>query len=182
MEGAGECVCLFKCSLCQHDKEFDGFIRNTKALFSRVRRAPLGSTQSADKLEKKKRGEGGRGRGSGGRKVETFPDYVWAWPSFQGTWSCGHIPCPNAAALDGKARCVLVSLLKTRTLLKDRSNLVLSHSVFWCPHCSPSRISHIPPFLIMSPVCCMSHFPFHLCPWYSSVFGQHLAYDTCLQI
>lgn len=57
-----ECVCLFKCSLCQHDKEFDGFIRNTKALFSRVRRAPLGSTQSADKLEgKKKKREWGGG-------------------------------------------------------------------------------------------------------------------------
>lgn len=64
MEGAGECVCLFKCSLCQRDKEFDGFIRNTKALFSRVRRAPLGSTQSADKLEKKKKKEA-----AGGRKV-----------------------------------------------------------------------------------------------------------------
>lgn len=58
-----ECVCLFKCSLCQRDKEFDGFIRNTKALFSRVRRAPLGSTQSADKLEGKKKKKGGMGGG-----------------------------------------------------------------------------------------------------------------------
>jgi len=58
LEGA----CLFKCSLCQSDKEFDGFIRNTKALFSRVRRAPLGSTQSADKLEGKKK-KGGMGGG-----------------------------------------------------------------------------------------------------------------------
>lgn len=50
----GQGVCLFKCTLCQCDKEFDGFIRNTKALFSRVRLTPLSSTQSADKLQKRK--------------------------------------------------------------------------------------------------------------------------------
>lgn len=50
----GQGVCLFKCTLCQRDKEFDGFIRNTKALFSRVRLTPLSSTQSADKLQKRK--------------------------------------------------------------------------------------------------------------------------------
>jgi hypothetical protein len=48
-EREGQGVCLFKCTLCQCDKEFDGFIRNTKALFSRVRLTPLNSTQSADK-------------------------------------------------------------------------------------------------------------------------------------
>lgn len=48
-------VCRFKCTLCQCDKEFDGFIRNTKALFSRVRLTPLSSTQSADKLQKRKK-------------------------------------------------------------------------------------------------------------------------------
>lgn len=52
--GRGRGVCLFKCTLCQRDKEFDGFIRNTKALFSRVRLTPLSSTQSADKLLKRK--------------------------------------------------------------------------------------------------------------------------------
>lgn len=51
----GQGVCLFKCTLCQCDKEFDGFIRNTKALFSRVRLTPLSSTQSADKLQKRKK-------------------------------------------------------------------------------------------------------------------------------
>lgn len=50
----GQGVCLFKCTLCQCDKEFDGFIRNTKALFSRARLTPLSSTQSADKLQKRK--------------------------------------------------------------------------------------------------------------------------------
>lgn len=69
MEGAGECACLFKGSLCQHDKEFDGFIRNTKALFSRVRRASLGSSQSADKLGKKKKKSKKEAMGRGKSKL-----------------------------------------------------------------------------------------------------------------
>lgn len=85
-----ECACLFKCSLCQRDKEFDGFIRNTKALFSRVRRAPLGSTQSADKLEGKK-----KKKGEWGEECLNFPWLHVGWP---GSWSCEvEWQCPRSA-------------------------------------------------------------------------------------
>lgn len=84
----GQGVCLFKCTLCQCDKEFDGFIRNTKALFSRVRLTPLSSTQSADKLQKRKnptshQHPARRGReGKAGRRAE---EPTW---TFGGLWSC----------------------------------------------------------------------------------------------
>lgn len=66
----GQGVCLFKCTLCQCDKEFDGFIRNTKALFSRVRLTPLSSTQSADKLQKRKNPTSHQHPAQQGRKGE----------------------------------------------------------------------------------------------------------------
>lgn len=95
MEGAGECVCLFKCSLCQRDKEFDGFIRNTKALFSRVRRAPLGSTQSADKLGKKKKGK--KKKAVGGGKFKLSLNAFKHGPASRSVCGAGHIPCPTTA-------------------------------------------------------------------------------------
>lgn len=105
MEGAGECACLFKGSLCQHDKEFDGFIRNTKALFSRVRRAPLGSSQSADKLEKKKKKARKR---QWGEESLNFPLLHVGMAQLSGNMELGHwnIPYLTPATLDGEARCM----------------------------------------------------------------------------
>lgn len=158
-------MCLFKCSLCQRDKEFDGFIRNTKALFSRVRRAPLGSSQSADKLGEKKKKKEAMGRG---KSKVSFIAFEHGPASRE--HGAGHIPYPTTATLDGEARCVLVSLLEIRALVKHRSSLGLSHFLFWCPHCPPGCISCIIPFLLLSPVCWMGYLPFHLHPRYSQAF------------
>lgn len=55
--------------------------------------------------------------------------------------AAGHGSYLTTATLDGEARSMLVSLLKTRALVKHRSSLGLSHFLFWCPHCSPGCIS-----------------------------------------
>lgn len=84
----GQGVCLFKCTLCQCDKEFDGFIRNTKALFSRVRLTPLSSTQSADKLQKRKNPTSHQHPAQEGRKDEVDGRAEkQTWKS-GGLWGC----------------------------------------------------------------------------------------------